>query len=130
MVNPKKLYCIDSGMAHHHSQALSDDWGHLLENAVFLHLRRQTESLYYCKDARQREVDFVVRRPNRSHELVQVAWSIRDPKTREREIQALDSAMSALSLRHSTLVTFDEEEDIRIAGKMIRVRPAWSYFVA
>src|SRR5258708_4264687 len=89
IVNPKKLYCIDPGMAHHHSSGLSDDWGHLLENAVFLHLRRQTESLYYFKDTRQREVDFVVRRPDRTYDLVQVAWSLADPQTRERELQAL-----------------------------------------
>jgi uncharacterized protein len=127
MVNPKKLYCVDPGMARHHSQGLSGDWGHLLENAVFLHLRRRAESLYYFKDGRQREVDFVVRTSNRSHELIQVAWTLQDPKTREREVQALDSAMSALSLRASTLITFDEEADIRLSGKTIRVRPAWSY---
>jgi len=130
VVNPKKLYCIDPGMAHHHSAGLSEDWGHLLENAVFLHLRRRSESIYYFKDARQREVDFVVRKPNRACELIQVAWSLENPRTREREVQALHSAMSALSLRESTLVTYDEEEDIRTSGKIIHVKPAWSYLAS
>lgn len=129
LVNPRKVYCIDPGMAHHHSGALSGDWGHLLENAVFLHLRRDVESIFYFKDARQREVDFAVRSPSGRLRLVQVAWSLKDPKTKDREVRALQAAMSELSLREAELVTFEEEEDIRADGSVIRVRPAWSYLL-
>lgn len=128
-VNPKKLYSIDPGMVHHHSAGLSDQWGALLENAVFLHLRRSSESIYYFRDSHQREVDFVVPGKGRSLALIQVSVSIKALKTRERETQALLSAMGALSLQESTLVTLDEEEEIRVAGKRIHVRPAWSFLL-
>lgn len=129
VVNPKKIYCIDPGMVHHHSVGLSDQWGVLLENAVFLHLRRKAESIYYYKDSHQREVDFVVPGKGRSPTLIQVSVSIKSPKTRERETHALLSAMADLSIPEATLITLDEEEDIRTAGKRIHVRPAWSYFL-
>lgn len=128
-VNPKKLYAIDPGMIHHQSVALPGDWGHLLENTVFLHLRRQTESIHYFKDARQREVDFVCQHPGQKPCLVQVAWSLQNPKTRAREIDALLSAMAELSLPTATLVTLEEQEDIRLSGKTIHVTPAWSYLL-
>jgi predicted AAA+ superfamily ATPase len=77
--------------------------------------------------SRQREVDFVAQQPNRTLQLIQVAWSLKNPTTRMREIEALTSAMSALSLMQSTLITFEEEEDIRSCGTIIKVRPAWAY---
>jgi predicted AAA+ superfamily ATPase len=129
VVNPKKIYCIDTGMVFHHSVGLSDQWGVLLENAVFLHLRRRAESIFYYKDSHQREVDFVVPGKGRSHTLIQVSVSIKSPKTRERETQALLSAMADLSIPEATLITLDEEEEIRTAGKRIHVRPAWSFLL-
>ncbi len=128
-VNPKKLYCIDPGMVHHHSAGISDQWGALLENAVFLHLRRTSESIYYFRDSHQREVDFVVVGKGRSPALIQVSVSLKLSKTRERETQALLSAMSELSLSEATLITLDEEEEIRITGKRIHVRPAWTFLL-
>ncbi|MBI5245453.1 MAG: ATP-binding protein [Elusimicrobia bacterium] len=129
IVNPKKLYCIDTGMAHHQALSVSNDWGHLLENAIFLHLRRQTEAICYFKDARQREVDFVIRKTGKKYSLIQAAWSLQDSKTRQREIDALYSAMSELSIKDATLVTLDEQEEIRSSGKTIHVRPAWSFLL-
>ncbi len=129
IVNPKKLYCIDTGMAHHQALSASNDWGHLLENAIFLHLRRQTEAICYFKDAQQREVDFVIQKPEKGCGLIQVAWSLQNPETRRREIDALHSAMSALSVKDATLVTLDEQEEIRSSGKTIHVRPAWSFLL-
>lgn len=129
VVNPKKLYCIDPGMVHHHSAGLSDQWGALLENAVFLHLRRTSQTIYYYRDSHQREVDFVVPGKGRSLSLVQVSVSIKSSKTRERETQALLSAMADLSIREATLITLDEEEDIRMAGKRIHAQPAWSFLL-
>lgn len=101
----------------------------LLENAVFLHLRRTSESIYYFRDSHQRGVDFVVPGKGRSRALFQVSVSLKSPKTREREMQALLSAMADLSIPDATLVTLDEEEDIRLAGKHIHVRPAWSFLL-
>jgi predicted AAA+ superfamily ATPase len=129
LVNPRKLYCIDPGMMYHQSTGLSDQWGQLLENAVFLHLRRATDQIFYFRDAQQREVDFVVRRADRKFDLVQVSVTLKNPKTRAREFDALYSAMAELSLREATLITLDETEDVKTPGKTIHVRPAWAYFL-
>ena len=54
-VNPRKIYCIDPGFAYHVSKSVSENIGHLLENTVFLKIRRQTERIFYYKDHRHRE---------------------------------------------------------------------------
>ena len=90
---------------------------------------RTTDQIFYFRDAQQREVDFVVRRPARKLELIQVSVTLKNPKTRARELDALYSAMAELSLREAVLITLDEMEDIKTPGKTIHVRPAWIYFL-
>ncbi len=38
--NPKKIYCIDTGLIAHLSMSFSKDQGRLLENLVYIHLKR------------------------------------------------------------------------------------------
>ena len=47
LVNPKKIYCIDNGFIKTNSVSFSADTGRLLENMVFMHLRRTTNDIYY-----------------------------------------------------------------------------------
>ena len=50
--------------------------------------------IHYFKGANGREVDFVARMPDGSRVLVQVCESLVDPRTRKREVKALDRAMA------------------------------------
>ena len=47
--NLRKIYCVDSGMVSAISQSFSTDYGHRLENLVFMYLRRKTKRIYYYK---------------------------------------------------------------------------------
>ena len=47
LVNPRKVYSIDTGLVAANSLSFSDDNGRLLENLVFLHLRRSYKEIYY-----------------------------------------------------------------------------------
>lgn len=42
LVNPKEVYCIDNGFIDINSISFPEDNGRLLENMVFMQLRRQT----------------------------------------------------------------------------------------
>ena len=103
--------------------------GHLLENLVFTALRRSTPEVRYFKGANGREVDFVARMPDGARMLVQVCESLAEPRTRKREVTALNRAMAALGLRAGTIVTRGEEETIPVAAGAIDVVPAWRFLL-
>lgn len=133
-VNPRKLYAIDTGLATAMSAAGAQDVGARLENAVYLHLRRGLGTLAdravtYHKTEDGLEVDFVVDIPGQpGPELIQVSADISDPRTRERELRALEQAMQELGVSGSTLVTMSSEEEVQIPAGLVKVVPAWRWF--
>ena len=64
---------------------LATDVGHLLENVIFLELQRRTEQVWIGK-VDNLEVDFVSRGKDGYIKYIQVAYTIKEPKTLEREL--------------------------------------------
>jgi len=127
--NPKKIYCIDHALVRSVSSGVLVNDGHLLENIVFLALRRTASKVYYYKTKGGREVDFVVRGRG-GVELVQVCESLAIPATREREIRALAEAMSELRVKTGTLVTRSEEGGEQTPSGNISIQPAWRWLLS
>src|SRR3990167_5672343 len=67
--NPKKIYCIDHSFVTSVSSGILINSGHLLENIVFMSLKRISSKIYYYKTKNGREVDFIIQRQNRSKML-------------------------------------------------------------
>ena len=128
-VNPKKIYCIDHALVASVSSGILVNSGHLLENLVFIALRRTTPDIFYFKGKAGREVDFVAQRRDRPRLLVQVCESMADPHTRKRETTSLAGAMAELKLAEGTIVTRDEDEQIQVASGKIDVVPAWRFLL-
>lgn len=128
--NPKKIYCIDHALVTSLSSGILLNSGHLLENLVFIALRRLTAEIYYFKSKGGKEVDFLARYPDRSRLLVQVCETMADPQTRKREITALTEAMVELQLSAGTIVTRGEEEQIKTAAGTIEVIPVWRFLLS
>ena len=103
--------------------------GHLLENLVFIALRRVTPAIFYYKTRTGREVDFIIQGQDRSSMLVQVCESLADPRTRKRETTALAEAMAELRLDHATIVTRNDEERLSVETGIIKVVPAWRFLL-
>ena len=101
-IAPKKVYTIDTGLAQAVGYASSPNTGHLLENAVYLALRRRTAELFYWAAPNGQEVDFYL---PKEKQLIQVAASVDQPATRERELRAMNEAMLALRIKQSLLLT-------------------------
>jgi uncharacterized protein len=127
--NPKKIYCIDHALVTSVSSGILINSGHLLENLVFLSLRRAHPQLYYYKTRTGREVDFIVSTAGRSQRLIQACESMTDPKTRKRELTALSEAMAELGLQTGIIVTRNENERIETDGGTIEVLPAWRFLL-
>ncbi len=120
--NPKKIYAIDNGLINAMVAGRNKNEGRLLENLLFLELRRRYADLYYYKTKDGYEVDFY---SPRSELLVQVSWSLHEGDTRKRELRALEQAMEELKLERALLVTADESSTFKVNAGTIQIVPAW-----
>lgn len=126
---PRKIYCIDPGLRNAVSFRFSKDTGRLLENIVFLELKRRKKEVYYWKDARGREVDFIIKDGLTVTQALQVSWDIEDKRTRKREIDALISAMGEFNLKEGIVITGDEAGREEIGDKTVRYVPAYEFLL-
>ncbi|KPQ13967.1 MAG: ATPase with DUF4143 domain [Algoriphagus marincola HL-49] len=125
--NPKKVYGIDLGLMRQLSFQHSENQGRLLENLVFLELKRQSKTVYYHHH--KGECDFVIKEKNSITEVIQVCWSLYDAKTKQREINGLLEAMSAYQLKEGLILTEDESDQLTIDGKIINIMPVWLWLL-
>ncbi|MCZ2443065.1 MAG: ATP-binding protein [Flavobacteriales bacterium] len=84
----QKYYLVDLGLKNITTTNKYDaDLGRKLENIVFFELLRRGGKVYAGKN-NDKEIDFVVQKPNNEREYYQVAFTVTDEKTYEREISA------------------------------------------
>ena len=127
--NPKKIYCVDHAMVTSVASGILVNTEHLLENLVFRALRHVTPDIWYCKIKGGMEVDFLAQLKDRSRMLVQVCESMVEPQTRKRELAALTEAMAEYGLKSGTVVTRNEEDQIKVDAGKIEVVPAWRFLL-
>jgi uncharacterized protein len=127
--NPKKIYCIDHALVKSVSSGVLVNFGHYLENLVYLALRRIFPQIFYYKTKSGREVDFIVPLKGRTRMLVQVCESLVEGQTRKRETGALREAMNELNQKNGTIVTRNEAERIETDQGIIDVVPAWRFLI-
>lgn len=125
--NPKKAYFIDSALSHELGFHTSDDNGRLLENLVFIELKRRGKEIFYHKQ--KYECDFVIREKNKITQAIQVSWSIYEANTREREIRGLQEAMDLYDLKSGFILTENEDETIKLKSREIHVQPVWRWLL-
>ena len=127
MINPVKIYTIDTGLLNAMTFQNSSDFGPILENMVFMHLRRNNYQIEYINTKKGFETDFFARHPiTNDIKLIRVCWQISDQKTFDREYQGLQNAMEELSIPSGTIVTWDDEA--QLAGNINAV-PIWKWLL-
>jgi len=127
--NPKKIYCVDHALVQSVASGVLVNSGHLLENLVFMALRRECPRVFYYKTRTGREVDFVIPAKNGAVRLVQVCETLTRAETRKRECLALAEAMRELGCKTATLVTRDEDGEETVDGGTIAITPAWRFLL-
>jgi hypothetical protein len=123
---PRKVYGIDAGILTAVSHNLRSDREKLLENAVFLDIRRAGFEVY--RYSGRREVDFLVWRGESPFLLVNVSLDIGREDTLKREIEGLREAMTVYCLERGTIVTLDDRRLIKVPEGEINIIPyrEWS----
>jgi len=122
--NARKVYAIDQGLVHFYSASASPDNGRLLENTLFLELRRRGNQVWYFKG--KRECDFIYKDKRNKYSAMQVSWEV-NPTNEKREIDGLFEAMQQLELKEGCIITFNQEDQITMDGKLIKLIPAWKW---
>jgi predicted AAA+ superfamily ATPase len=84
-----KYYLCDIGLRYYLLGNKNTDFGHILENVVYLELRRRKFNVYIGK-AGENEIDFVAQSGGIT-EYYQVAYSVKDKASLERELNPLKS---------------------------------------
>lgn len=84
----EKYYVVDLGLKNITStNHLDTNLGHKLENVIYFELMRRGGKVFVGKN-KEKEIDFVVQKPNNQLEYYQVAFSVSDEKTYAREMGA------------------------------------------
>jgi len=126
LVSGRKIYAIDNGMRNTIAYFTSQDEGRLLENLVFLELKRRGREIYYFKN--KRECDFIVREKSAITEAIQVTAHF-NINNREREVDGLLEAMDAFALKKGLILTQDAEDLLKIDSKNIIVKPIYKWLL-
>lgn len=84
-----KYYVVDLGLKNIlQTNKVDADLGHKMENVVYFELLRRGGEVYVGK-SEDNEVDFVVKKCDGQLEYYQVAYTVNDEKTLERELSSL-----------------------------------------
>jgi predicted AAA+ superfamily ATPase len=85
-----KYYAVDLGFRNILIGNKSEsDYGHKLENIVYLELRRRNSGDIWVGKQDNREVDFVVQNASGERTYYQVAYTVREPAMLKRELEPL-----------------------------------------
>lgn len=125
-INPKKIYSIDTGLAKAYSTKTTADLGHLLENVVFLELKRRKYSINYVTTASGLEIDFSAYLGSH-HMLIQVSAEVNNEKTLQRELAPFSDYEKDNSER--IIITLNEQKSFSSKEGDIQMIPAWKWLL-
>ena len=112
-----KYYCADVGIRNAVLGSSASDLGHMLENIVYLELKRRGYEVYIGKYD-DMEIDFIAKKRN-DVEYYQISLSMVDEATRERELRVLYALNDnykkyVISLDKYTTGSFDGIQYVKI----------------
>ena len=133
--SPKKVYCIDPGIANSVSMKFSENLGRLMENVVALDILRRKSywhperEVFYWKDYQGREVDFVLKEGLKVKQLIQTTYASGRDEIERREIKSLLKASRELGCKNLLVITWDYEDEENLEGRRIRFLPLWKWLL-
>lgn len=136
IIAPKKIYCIDNGLANALSFKISENYSNLMENLVATELLRQKSywqnslEIFYWKDHRQNEVDFILKEGVYIKQLLQVTYASSKNDIRDREVNSLVKAGNELNCNNLMVITWDYEDEFKVDNKTIKCTPLWKWLLS
>ncbi|MBI5222570.1 MAG: ATP-binding protein [Candidatus Magasanikbacteria bacterium] len=125
-ISNKKVFVIDNGLRNEIAFSVSEDKGRLLENLVFIELKRRGCEIYYFKN--KKECDFLIKEKNKITAAVQVTAHLGN-ENQEREMGGLLEAIKTNHLKKGLILTTNQEKTIKQKGGVIEVKPLWKWLI-
>ncbi|MEM3401851.1 MAG: ATP-binding protein [Candidatus Hadarchaeales archaeon] len=131
---PRKIYCVDNGLANVVGFRMAKNLGKLCENAVAIELLRwafekPARKIFYWRDRSKREVDFVLKEGADVVGLIQVCLDLSDPDVKKREMKPLLKAMEEFRLKRGVVLTGDLEGSETMGSRTIEFKPLWKWLL-
>jgi len=132
---PKKVYCIDTGLANTIAFKLSKEPGRLMENVVFIELLRRKLyfnpdwELYYWKDYAGREIDFIIKNRDSIKQLIQVTYASEKNEITQRALESFRVGASELKCDDMLVITWDHEGTALVNDKTVVFIPLWKWLL-
>jgi len=127
LISPKKIYSIDNGFTIKNSASFFDDKGRLLENLVFINLRKKNKDIFYYQE--NNECDFLIREGIKIVKAIQVCYGINED-SKDREINGLLEAMNKFKLKEGMILTNSQNDEFKVDNKIIKVMPVWKWLLS
>ncbi|MBU0758285.1 MAG: ATP-binding protein [Nanoarchaeota archaeon] len=122
----KKIYCIDNGLINSVSFKFSEDLGRLMENQMYIELKRRESEIFYHRD--KYECDFIIHEKNKVTAAIQVTKELNDDNEK-REYNGLIEAMEKHKLKSGTIITENQKETKKIENYNIKIIPMWQWLI-
>ncbi len=118
--SPRKIYLIDPAFNQICGANFSENKGKILENLVFIQLKRKNKEIYYYAD--KNECDFIIKDKTKITEAIQVCY-ILNQTNKKREIAGLLETMEKFNLNKGIIITYEQTEEVDIKDKKIYILP-------
>jgi len=122
----RKIYFQDNSFITQNT--IDTDFARLMENCCFIHFDRYYDKVFYYVTHNNLEVDFICQRDDKLSAF-QVAYSLNDPETRQREIKALVKCAEEMNLKKATIITYNETGSEKIENLCIDIIPLWKFLL-
>lgn len=126
IMNSRKVYAVDNVIPNRLGFRFSENKGRLLENAVFVELKRRGCELFYFSE--KYECDFLVKKNLHITEAIQVTYAL-NADNLYREMGGLAEAMHAYNIPKGTLIVFDDNKYPVELEQGVTVIPLYKWFL-
>ncbi len=124
MINPRKVYAIDTGLIKANTGVFSDYYDRELENMVFLLLRRSYSEFYYF--AEKGNCDFIIFGKNKVQKIVQVCSQLNHDNL-DMELNGLFSALEFFDETEGELITWNQKDRFEKNGRIANIIPFYEF---
>lgn len=124
--NPRKVFAIDQGFIHRIGFNFSANKGRILENIVFLELKRRKKEIYYFTG--KGECDFVVKQGLHITDAIQVTYLLNNENL-EREVGGLQEVKDQFNLSNVKLLYYDIEINKQQIPPGVQLIPVWKWLI-
>ncbi|MCH8556666.1 MAG: ATP-binding protein [Balneolia bacterium] len=125
LINPRKVYSIDTGLVSVNSKSFTSDYGPLFENLIYLFLRRRYKEINYFSE--KGECDFIAFQNGEPAEIIQACYEL-TPDNLERELNGLFEALAFFDIPKGHIITLNQADRFERDGKVAEVVSCHEYF--